>query len=91
MTAESNTDERAALAKKQDEFIDAILAKGRIKNDAELSRLLEMAPPVISKLRHGRMPVGATVLIAINEVTDIPVREMKAMLGYKVLESRARA
>ena len=31
----------------------------KLKNDAALSRALEVAPPVISKIRHGRLPVGA--------------------------------
>lgn len=83
------TSDGLSLAQRQARFIDSILAQANIKNDAELSRCLEMAPPVISKLRNGRMPVGATILIAINEVTGIPVQDMKKQLGYRVLDSRS--
>ncbi|WP_425402740.1 hypothetical protein [Janthinobacterium psychrotolerans] len=56
-----------------------MMAKLGLKNDAALSRALEVAPPVISKIRHGRLPVGATLLIRMHEVTDIAIRELKAI------------
>lgn len=60
-------------------LLDAVMAKLGLKNDAALSRALEVAPPVISKIRHGRLPVGATLLIRMHEVTDIAIRELKAI------------
>lgn len=60
-------------------LLDAVTAKLDLKNDAALSRALEVAPPVISKIRHGRLPVGATLLIRMHEVTDIAIRELKAI------------
>lgn len=76
---------RAALAEKQSALLDAIIQDGGIKNDAHLSRLVEMSPPVISKLRNGWLPIGATILIALNEVTGRSIRDMKQALGYPVL------
>ncbi|WP_308920555.1 hypothetical protein [Janthinobacterium sp. J1-1] len=61
------------------QLLDAVMAKLGLKNDAALSRALEVAPPVISKIRHGRLPVGATLLIRMHEVTDIAIRELKAI------------
>ena len=60
-------------------LLDAVTAKLGLKNDAALSRALDVAPPVISKIRHGRLPVGATPLIRMHEVTDIATRELKAI------------
>ena len=60
-------------------LLDAVMAKLGLKNDAALLRALEVAPPVISKIRHGRLPVGATLLIRMHEVTDIAIRELKAI------------
>ncbi|MGK5049697.1 hypothetical protein ACQ4WP_27970 [Janthinobacterium sp. GB4P2] len=60
-------------------LLDAVTAKLQLKNDAALSRALEVAPPVISKIRHGRLPIGATILIRMHEVTDIAIRELKAI------------
>src|SRR5471032_812695 len=37
-------------------LLDILLGKMQLKNDAALSRLLEVAPPVISKIRHHRLP-----------------------------------
>ncbi|MGK5031478.1 hypothetical protein [Janthinobacterium sp. MDT1-19] len=61
------------------DLLDAVMAKLGLKNDAALSRALEVAPPVISKIRHGRLPIGATILIRMHEVTDIAIRELKAI------------
>ena len=43
-----------------DRLLDAIIVKLHLKNDAALSRALEVAPPVISKIRHRTLPIGAT-------------------------------
>lgn len=76
---------RAALAVKQAALLDDLMLEAGIKNDAHLSRLVEMSPPVISKLRNGWLPIGATILIALNEITGRSIRDMKARLGYPVL------
>jgi hypothetical protein len=76
---------RAALAEKQAALLNQLMLEAGIKNDAHLSRLVEMSPPVISKLRNGWLPIGATILIALNEVTGRSIRDMKQSLGYPVL------
>lgn len=62
-------------------LLDAIIDKMNLKNDAALSRALEVAPPVISKIRHRRLPVGASMLIRMHEVTDLSVAELRALMG----------
>ena len=64
-----------------DRLLDAIIAKLKLKNDAALSRALEVAPPVISKIRHRTLPVGATILLRMHEVSDFSIRELKALMG----------
>lgn len=61
-------------------LFDVMMQRMALKNDAALARLLEVAPPVISKIRHGVLPFGATLIIAVHEVTDWPIRDIKAML-----------
>ena len=68
------------------QLLDAVMAKLDLKNDAALARALEVAPPVISKIRHGRLPVGATILIRMHELTDIAIRELKAIAKPAVPE-----
>lgn len=64
-------------------LLDELIAKLDLKNDAALSRVLEVAPPVISKIRHHTLPIGATILIRMHEVSDFSIRELKEMLAYQ--------
>jgi hypothetical protein len=52
----------------------------KLKNDAALSRVLEVAPPVISKIRHNTLPIGATILLRMHEVSDYSIRELHALM-----------
>jgi hypothetical protein len=61
--------------------LDAIIEKLQLKNDAALSRALEVAPPVISKIRHRTLPIGATILLRMHEVSDFSIRELRAMMA----------
>ncbi|MBB5198738.1 hypothetical protein HNR39_000548 [Glaciimonas immobilis] len=36
------------------QLLDAVIQKLHLKNDAALSRSLEISPPIISKIRHRR-------------------------------------
>lgn len=65
-------------------FLDKVAGLLQLKNDAALSRKLEVAPPVISKIRHHRLAVGATLMIRIHELTDMPFRDMRAVLAGEV-------
>ncbi|MCZ4062062.1 hypothetical protein NB644_04425 [Oxalobacter formigenes] len=58
-----------------------MIKKLNLKNDAALSRALEVAPPVISKIRHGRLPVGASLLIRMQEISDLSIKELRDMMG----------
>jgi hypothetical protein len=62
-------------------FLDAMRDNLRLKNDAALSRTLEVRPPVISKIRHGRLPVGGALLIRIHEVTGLNIGDLRFLLG----------
>jgi hypothetical protein len=62
-------------------LLDAIIAKLELKNDAALSRVLEVAPPVISKIRHHTLPVGATILIRMHETSDFSIRELRELMA----------
>ena len=61
--------------------LDAIIDKLNLKNDAALSRALEVAPPVISKIRHRTLPIGATILLRMHEVSDFSIRELRALMS----------
>jgi hypothetical protein len=60
--------------------LDAIITKLKLKNDAALSRVLEVAPPVISKIRHNTLPIGATIVLRMHEVSDFSIRELRTLM-----------
>ena len=61
--------------------LDAIIDKLQLKIEAALSRALEVAPPVISKIRHNTLPIGATILIRMHEISDFSIRELRELMA----------
>jgi len=61
-------------------LLDAITARLNLKNDAALSRLLEVAPPVISKLRHFRLPVGDSLIVRLLDREIMTLAEIRAFV-----------
>ncbi|MQR02535.1 hypothetical protein [Glaciimonas soli] len=84
-----NTTPEAPKSNKLDEqvtydpnhLLDSLIDKLHLKNDAALSRALEVAPPVISKIRHHRLPVGASLLIRMHEVSALTISELRGLMG----------
>jgi len=62
-------------------LLDSLIDLLHLKNDAALSRALEVAPPVITKIRHHRLPVGASLLIRMHEVSALTIAELRALMG----------
>jgi Sec-independent protein translocase protein TatA len=57
--------------------------------------MLEVAPPVISKIRHHRLPVGASLLIRMHEVTGMSIRDLRDLMGdrrtkYRLSDAQGR-
>lgn len=64
-------------------LLDHVIEISKLKNDAALSRLLEVAPPVISKLRTGTLGLGSTMILAMHEATGISVRDIRKISGVR--------
>ncbi|HEY8606662.1 MAG TPA: hypothetical protein VIM12_06075 [Noviherbaspirillum sp.] len=62
-------------------LLESLIERLNLKNDAALSRALEVAPPLISKIRHRRLPVGASLLIRMHEVSDLSIRDLRQLMG----------
>ncbi|MFJ2990734.1 hypothetical protein ACIPF8_23000 [Collimonas sp. NPDC087041] len=62
-------------------LLDVLTHLLKLKSDAALAHALDTAPPVLSKIRHRRLPVGATLLIRMNEVSGLPIIELRALMG----------
>jgi hypothetical protein len=62
-------------------LLDTLRERMHLKNDAALSRALEVSPPVISKIRHRRLPVTASLLIRMHEVSTLSIQELRLLMG----------
>lgn len=62
-------------------LLDTLMDKLSLKNDAALSRALEVAPPVISKIRHRKLSVGASMLIRMHEISDLSIKDLRILMG----------
>ena len=62
-------------------LLESLIEKLHLKNDAALSRALEVAPPVISKIRHRKLPIGASLLIRMHEVSDLSIKDLRLLMG----------
>lgn len=61
-------------------LLDHILSTQGLKNDAALSRWFGVPPPVISKLRSGRLPFGAFYILRLHELTNWSIKDIKSRL-----------
>ncbi|WP_407305418.1 hypothetical protein [Acinetobacter sp.] len=76
-------------------LLNHLLDVNFLKNDAALCALLEVTPPRICKIRHHRLPIGASMLIRIHEVNGLTFKEMREILGdrrqkYRVSSSAGK-
>ena len=62
-------------------LLDTLLSRLALKNDAALSRLLEVEAPTISKIRHRRIRVGASLLLRMHEVSGLGIEELRSLMG----------
>lgn len=61
-------------------ILDRIMVEKGLKNDAALSRLLDWSPPVISKLRHDKLPIGPSTILTLVELGGIPLEDIRAVV-----------
>lgn len=62
-------------------LLDALIEHLGLKNDAALARALEVAPPMISKIRHRALPVGGAMLIRMHEISTLSIAELRLLMG----------
>jgi hypothetical protein len=70
---------RGLWERKNHPLLDYLLKTYKIKNDAQLSKALNVLPPVISKIRNRKYPVSAVMILEIHEQFEMPVKQIKAL------------
>lgn len=74
-------DSQCTFQHNPNQLFDTLKKQLNLRNDAALSRILGVAPPVVSKIRSHRLPVGPSMLINIHEVSGISIKEIRALMG----------
>jgi hypothetical protein len=74
-------DLRSQPAYDPDHLLDAVVERLNLKNDASLARRLNVAPPVISKIRHRHLVIGDSMLIKIHDATLLPINDLRQLMG----------
>ena len=62
-------------------LLDALIERMGLANDGALSRKLKVAKTVIRKIRHGHLPIPASMLLWMHEATGISICELRALMG----------
>lgn len=62
-------------------LLDTLIETLQLRNDSQLCRLLDVAPPVISKIRNSRMSVGASMLIRMHDASGISIADLRYLMG----------
>lgn len=62
-------------------FLDGLIARLGVRSSSALARMVGLSPSVISKVRHQRLAISGEILLQIHDATDIPIRELRRMMG----------
>lgn len=65
---------------KPNQLIDRLLEVKQLRNDAELCRILQVSPPVISKIRNGRLNVSAALMIRMHDALGLSINELRELM-----------
>lgn len=68
--------------KNENTLLDLAMCLTGTRNDAQLCRILGVAAPSISKVRHAALPVGAALIIKLHEATELPIAEIKSYITH---------
>ncbi|WFR82265.1 hypothetical protein P9875_14305 [Janthinobacterium rivuli] len=71
----------AASGFRNADLLDVLIDFLGLKNDAALGRELQVSAPILSKIRHGSLPVSAAILIRMHEVSRLSIQELRACMG----------
>lgn len=69
-------------------LLDTLLARLGVNSDKALSRKLQVAGSVISKIRSRRIPIAASLLLWMSECTGASINELRQILGDRRAKAR---
>lgn len=69
-------------------LLDSLLSRMRLKEDAELARILKIEKRLIGKIRGRRLQISGSMLLLMQEATGISVGELRSILRDRRRKSR---
>lgn len=61
--------------------LDKVSETLKLCNDAALAKALKIAAPLLEQIRQRQTPLRASILLRINEVSGLPMGELRALMG----------
>lgn len=71
-------------------LLDHLIERWGFKNDAELGRHLGVSPPVISKMRHGTLPVSDSFRVKVMERCLMTLDQVREAAGEAAYQTNLR-
>ena len=62
-------------------FLDAVKREFKLKNDAAVGKFLGITNPAISKIRHGKLKIGAVHILRAYDATGWSIEKIREHLG----------
>ena len=62
-------------------LLDKLVEMLGLSTDRALATLLEVEPPVLSKIRHRKLSVGATLLLRMHDASALSIRALRDLMG----------
>jgi len=70
----------------QHDLLDILKDELDLKNDAALAEELDIPPPVLSKIRHGKLAINATHILKIYDATGWSIEKIRGYLPGSSIE-----
>lgn len=67
-------------------LLDALITHEKLRNDADIARVLGIAPPQVSKTRHGKIEVSDTMRVAIMRRFKWPLKRIDELAPPAAVE-----
>jgi transcriptional regulator with XRE-family HTH domain len=74
-------DDLTAESYRPDALLRALARKLKAMTDADIAAALSVAPPVISKIRSKKLPIGPSMLIRMHDITGFEIGNMRELMG----------
>lgn len=62
-------------------LLNTVMTELGLRNDAALARLLDIQAPLLSKIRNGKLPISAGVLLRLHEVSGRSIDDLRFLMG----------